>query len=57
MEANTAIQLLSVYDAQGRLVKQVEALNKINLENFDKGIYILEIKTNNTLQFERIVLQ
>lgn len=57
VEANTAIQLLSVYDAQGRLVKQVEALNKINLENFDKGIYILEIKTNNTLQFERIVLQ
>ena len=34
-----------------------EYIEQINLENFEKGIYILELKSDNGLTYKKIVLQ
>ena len=51
------IEQLSIYDLNGRLVLESELTTQINVSRLSRGIYILELKSNNTKLTKRFIKQ
>lgn len=49
------IQTIELYDEIGRKVKDLPASNSQNIENLQKGVYYLKVKTEKGVQIEKLI--
>ena len=57
---NTAGNLISIYNTQGVLVKQLYITNaeeRINIADLSKGMYIIEVKSEESRSFQKIIIE
>ena len=46
---------VQIYDMNGRFLKEWSGVNQINISNFSEAIYLLRIKKDNSVTFEKVV--
>jgi hypothetical protein len=53
------VETLKIYDATGKIVLFKNSLNSgfINIENYSKGLYFIEIEKDGTIFFEKLIKQ
>jgi len=60
IRASTCNNLISIYNLQGRLVKQVFTQDEeceINVTDFSVGMYIVEVKSEENRSFQKIIIE
>ena len=58
--SSTANNLISIYNLQGILVKQLyvsEAESKINITDLAIGMYVIEVKNNGNSSFQKFIIK
>ena len=57
---NTAGNLISIYNLQGVLVKQLYITNaegRINIADLSKGMYVIEVKSEENRSYQKIIIE
>ena len=54
---NTMANAISLYDLSGNCVIKTNKSDRLSTENISKGIYILYIKSDNTLEIHKVLIK
>ncbi|MFD2915003.1 T9SS type A sorting domain-containing protein [Psychroserpens luteus] len=57
ISSETTVDSILVYDILGKIVAKTFNQNYINLEHLNSGMYVVKVKSNSTIEYQRILLE
>ena len=57
ISSETTVDSILVYDILGKIVAKTSNQNSINLEHLNASMYIVKVKSSNSIKYQRIILE
>ncbi|MFD2915007.1 T9SS type A sorting domain-containing protein [Psychroserpens luteus] len=57
ISSETTVDSILIYDILGKIVAKTSNQNSINLEHLNASMYIVKVKSNNSIKYQRIILE
>lgn len=55
LKSNQVIQNIDLYNVNGQLLKSMKSIDKINVTDLSKGVYVIKITTSTTVEFKKFI--